>query len=96
VRVLADAFDELDLPDHLVTWDRTLPADLRGGFLALETPHAARLRGALAERGVSTDSRGRYLRFGPAPYLTDDQLRAAMAELGNVARSLPVVGTARS
>ncbi len=31
----------------------------------------------LAEDGVMTDARGRYLRLGPAPYLTDDQLTRA-------------------
>jgi kynureninase len=28
-----------------------------------------------------TDSRGRYLRLGPAPYLTDAQLELAVAAL---------------
>jgi kynureninase len=34
---------------------------------------------------VASDSRGRYLRLGPAPYLSDDQLREAVARLGSVA-----------
>ena len=31
-----------------------------------------------------TDSRGKYLRFGPAPYLSDEQLEKAIATLGEL------------
>ncbi|HVK30397.1 MAG TPA: hypothetical protein VM575_18805 [Nocardioides sp.] len=82
--VLADAFDALDLPEALVTRDRVTPAEGFGGFLALSSPHATELQAALAQRGVHTDSRGQHLRIGPAPYLSDDQLTAAMAALGEV------------
>jgi len=83
--VLAEAFDALDLPASLVTRDRDTPRTQFGGFLTLTSPAAERLRVALAERGVSTDSRGDSLRFGPAPYLCDDQLLAAMDALKQVA-----------
>jgi kynureninase len=82
--VLTRAFDELGTPDHVITRDRTAPLTDVGGFLALRTPHALRLQQALAARGVSTDSRGHVLRFGPAPYLADAQLEAAIATLGDV------------
>ena len=49
-----------------------------GGFLALEVPDAEEVRRRLADEGVLTDSRGRHLRLGPAPYLTDDQLERAV------------------
>jgi kynureninase len=55
-----------------------------GGFLALEVPDAEEVSRRLAEEGVMTDSRGRYLRLGPAPYVSDDQLARA-AELVAVA-----------
>jgi kynureninase len=59
----------------------------QGGFLALRTPHAAEYqRALLAGHGVLTDSRGDVLRLGPAPYLGDAQLDAAVAALGAVAR----------
>lgn len=86
--LLTSAFDDLDLPDDVVTRDRETPADGFGGFLTLFTPQAAQLQAALAERGVLTDSRGPHLRFGPAPYLTDEQLAAAMAVLGEVATAV--------
>lgn len=83
--LLADAFDDLGLPDDLVTRDRATPADGFGGFLALRSPRAAELREALAGRGVHVDHRGRHLRLGPAPYLSDEQLLEAVAHLGEVA-----------
>lgn len=83
--LLAAAFDELDLPERLATRDRETAPEGFGGFLTVLSPRAAELQAALAERGVRTDSRGRHLRFGPAPYLSDEQLRAAMAALGEVA-----------
>jgi kynureninase len=48
-----------------------------GGFLSLEVDDAEETSRRLAEEGVMTDFRGRRLRLGPAPYLTDDQLLAA-------------------
>jgi kynureninase len=56
-----------------------------GGFLALQIANADELNRRLAEQGVMTDSRGRYLRLGPAPYLSDDQLAAAVRALRSVA-----------
>ncbi|HEX6420188.1 MAG TPA: hypothetical protein VFZ77_16935, partial [Acidimicrobiales bacterium] len=59
-----------------------------GGFLALRTPHAASLTRALAVRGVSADWRGDVLRLGPAPYLADAQLEAAVGALGDAVGEL--------
>ncbi|MQA63076.1 MAG: aminotransferase class V-fold PLP-dependent enzyme [Actinophytocola sp.] len=84
VGLLARTFDELDLPEDMATRDRSVPREACGGFLALRCRDALGLQRALAERGVSTDSRGRYLRFGPAPYLSDAQLTDAMTALGDV------------
>jgi kynureninase len=88
VGLLAELFDALDLPEPLVARDRALPLAGTGGFLALTAPRAGELSRRLAQRGVATDHRGDVLRLGPAPYLADDQLREAMAILGEVAREL--------
>lgn len=82
--LLAQDFDALDIPDDVATRDRSRPRTAFGGFLTIHTPHAARWQEELAGRGVATDSRGNHLRFGPAPYLREDQLHAAMAALGEV------------
>src|SRR5690606_9619127 len=80
--VLAAGFDALGVDDRLATRDRGTPLGALGGFLALRTPHADRLRQALRDRGVAVDSRGEVLRLGPAPYLSDAQLEAGIAALG--------------
>lgn len=84
VGLLIDTFRELDLDPRVVRLLGEVPADRRGGFLALAAPEAGRFCAALKERGVMTDSRGATLRFGPAPYLCDDQLTAAMRALADV------------
>jgi kynureninase len=83
VALLRDSFDALDLPAHVIS-RRNVPLTSLGGFLALEAPNAAQLQQQLTQRGVHCDARGNILRLGPAPYLTDTQLRAAIAALGEV------------
>jgi kynureninase len=89
VDLLAARFDALGAPDDLVTRDRATPLERYGAFLALRTPVAGDLQAALAARGVMTDSRGSWLRLGPAPYLADEQLDEAVELLGEALRSLP-------
>jgi kynureninase len=84
IEVLTREFDALGVPDGVITRDRATPVSAFGGFLALETPDASGLQAALRERDVSADSRGRFLRLGPAPYLSDSQLEAAVGVLGEV------------
>ncbi|HEY8547315.1 MAG TPA: hypothetical protein VIL36_19775, partial [Acidimicrobiales bacterium] len=88
VGLMAEVFDALGVPDDVVTRDRSTPVEGLGGFLALESPHAARLDEELRRRGVHIDTRGRYLRLGPAPYLADAQLEAAVAALGDAVTAL--------
>jgi kynureninase len=83
---LASAFDSLDLDPAAATRDRAIPLGEIGGFLALRSPLAASLARELHARDVMIDTRGEVLRFGPAPYLSDAQLRGAMGALGEVVR----------
>ena len=82
---LAERFDALGLDPAVVTRDRTTPLEQLGGFLALAAPRAAELSRALRVRGVLADTRRDTLRLGPAPYLSDIQLDAAVELLGEVA-----------
>lgn len=85
VGVLRDAVDALDAPAAVLS--RTdVPLGALGGFLALRSPHASTLVRELARRGVYTDARGDVLRLGPAPYLSDAQLRDAVLALGEAVR----------
>ena len=83
VERLSVAFDRLDAdPSRIRRPD--VAGDQLGGFLTLVSPEAGPLHDGLRERGVATDYRGSYLRFGPAPYLCDRQLDDAMGLLGEV------------
>jgi kynureninase len=94
VGLLAARFDAIGAPDHVITRDRAGSLRDFGGFLALRTPHAGALCAALRARGVRTDSRGRYLRFGPAPYLSDAQLATAMDALAAELAGSGLIGPA--
>jgi kynureninase len=87
VGLLRTAIDDLDLPAHLLTRP-DLPLDQLAGFLALKSRHAAQIQRELGRRQISTDVRGDFLRLGPAPYLSDEQLRDAVAGLHEVVRTL--------
>jgi kynureninase len=77
VGLLKRAFESLDI-DPAVARVEPLPENRRAGFLALRCARADDLSNALRVRGVLTDFRGDLLRLGPAPYLSDDQLRDAV------------------
>jgi kynureninase len=87
VGVLAAAFDALDLDPGVIARDRTVPLSELGGFLALRAPKAAEIVERLRARGVYADSRGDVLRLGPAPYLSDQQLKEGVEALRQVAHS---------
>ncbi len=88
VGVLAEAFDALDLPPAVMSRDSETPLDRVAGFLALRATQAGEISRALRARDVYTDFRGDVLRLGPAPYLTDGQLRDAVGALGEVVAAL--------
>lgn len=87
VALLKEAFERLDLDPRVARID-ALPADARGGFLAIHTPHAAAAATELRKQDVSVDARGTILRAGPAPFVRDDQLLDGMSAIGAVLRAL--------
>lgn len=86
VGLLRDEFLALDLDPTLARLESDVPMDERGGFLALECGDADGLFHTLLDGGVRTDYRGSILRFGPAPYLSDQQIRDAIGVLGEAVR----------
>ena len=86
IRRLAMAVDALDLDPSVLSRDRSVSLERKGGFLALETPFAGEFACSLRGRGVYADDRGTLLRLGPAPYVADAQLDEAVATLHEVAR----------
>jgi len=87
VGLLAREFDALDADPNLLRRDRGVPIEKVGGFLVLESPKAGEISAELRRRGVFTDFRDKSLRLGPAPYLSDQQLRDAVGVLGDVLSS---------
>ena len=85
---LVERFDAADLDRRVVDRDRSVPLERIAGFLVLRSPRARDVAARLAERGVFTDARGEALRLGPAPYLSDRQLRDAVSILAEVVREL--------
>ena len=83
VGLLKAEFERLDISPARARIEQ-MPDDRRGGFLAIRIPDARDIAHRLHERSVYVDARGDLLRVGPAPYLRDDQLRDAMAALGEV------------
>jgi len=89
IAFLAERFDTLDLDPAVIDRDRSVPVDELGGFLALESPRAGELRRALFARGIFSDHRDTTLRLGPAPYLDDRQIGAAIDALAAAVREVP-------
>jgi kynureninase len=85
--ILASGFDALDLDPSVIDRDRAVSLDEIGGFLALRCPRAGEIAEGLRARGVLTDFRGDRLRLGPAPYVSDEQLAASIAALGETVRA---------
>ena len=83
VGLLASSCAALDL-DPSIARVEEIPAERRAGFLAIRSPRAADLVRALRQVAVFADARGDTLRLGPAPYLTDDQLREAVDKLSRL------------
>jgi len=84
--LLLSRFDALDLPADFIGRDHTVSQPLRGGFIALKSPHATTLTSALHAQQFYCDSRGGIMRLGPAPYLSDRQLHNAMDIFSTVAK----------
>ena len=88
IRRLAAGVDALDPDPRVLSRDRAVRLSRRGGFLTMESPVAGEICCKLRGRGVYADYRGRVLRLGPAPYVTDEQLDEAVAVLGDAARAV--------
>ena len=83
VGLLEREFAALDV-DPSVARIEPVPPDRRAGFLAIRTARAFDLARALRQRAVFADARGDILRLGPAPYVSGEQIRAAIATLSRL------------
>ena len=83
VGLLEREFAALDVDPSVARIESVRP-DRRAGFLAIRTPRALHVARALRQHAVFADARGEILRLGPAPYVSDDQIRAAIATLSRL------------
>jgi len=60
----------------------------RGAFVTVHHPEAGRLAQLLGQRGVVVDARGQGLRFGPAPYLTNEEIDEGVGRALELQREL--------
>ncbi len=81
VGMLRSLFLEKDFNPEHIKFTHNEPLSSNGGFLSLTSPFARDLRADLLSRGIFTDARNQILRFGPAPYTTEAQIKAAIEEL---------------
>jgi selenocysteine lyase/cysteine desulfurase len=88
IDLLIDEFDKLELDPKIIKRDTTVSPENIAGFLVLYSEFVGKISEKLKERNVWTDYRGNVLRFGPAPYISDEQIKEAMKILGNVVLNL--------
>lgn len=81
IALLQHAFLEFDLNPEQIQLDSAVPLDRRAGFITFYSNHANLLARTLKAAGIHCDSRGKVLRFGPAPYLSNQQCMSAMEGL---------------
>jgi kynureninase len=65
-----------------------VPPAERAGFVAIHMPQAASVVAGLRRRGCFADHRGVTLRLGPAPYVSDEQLRTGVAHIADLVRGV--------
>ncbi len=78
-RHLLQRFELLDFDPDVIHATATLPA--LGGFVSFQSLYAKDICSKLRDRGVHTDYRGRWLRIGPAPYVSLEQIDDAIDAL---------------
>ncbi|MFT7684817.1 MAG: kynureninase [Candidatus Azotimanducaceae bacterium] len=83
IGILRNSFDALDCDKNIIQ-RADVPLESIAGFLSLKTNQAASIQKMLKERSIWTDQRDGFLRFGPAPYLSELQLKDAMLALGEL------------
>jgi kynureninase len=81
---MIEEFDMLDLDPGIIKRDINVSRENIAGFLVLYTETAGKISDKLKEKNVWTDYRGNVLRFGPAPYISDEQIKEAMKILNKI------------
>lgn len=84
---IIEEYDSLKLHDLGVGLTTSRHEHERGGFISFVHNHAQELSKRLRANNVWTDVRGKYVRFGPAPYITEREIEQAMKILKTLLQS---------
>lgn len=88
IALLQSTFLGLDLDPKTILLDTNTPLQARAGFITFNSSQADILCAQLNKSGVHCDNRGQVLRFGPAPYLSDQQCQDAITALGDEVKAI--------
>ncbi len=88
VSLLANEFDKIDADPKIIYRNKKTHIKNIGGFLVLYSSFAGDISLQLKKEGVWTDYRGNNLRLGPAPYLSDDQLKESVSILMQIIKKI--------
>jgi len=83
--ILRESFFSADFDSNVI---KLSDAKNTAGFQTFISPYAGKFSTELRKYNVFSDSRGDFLRFGPAPYLSDNQLRKAIDYLKEISNNL--------
>lgn len=83
IGILRQHFDDQNYDKSIIS-RADVPIESIAGFLSLRTNRAESIQKALKKRGIWTDQRDGFLRLGPAPYVSDLQLKDAILALGEL------------
>ena len=83
--VLQEEFYKYDFDSQIISITNVKE---RAGFMTFLTPHAEKIYAELKKMNILTDYRGNFLRFGPAPYLSDIQLKDSIFALSKIIQLL--------
>lgn len=84
IKLLAKLFDAYDFNPNIIRKENNDDLSLSGGFFVLITEYSSQINRELFKRNIFSDFRENHLRFGPAPYVTGEQLTFAMSELNEI------------
>jgi kynureninase len=86
IKTLISEFEKWDLNPEIIRIDKSVSGDKIAAFLAFKSERAGEIHEKLKSACVLTDFRADNLRFGPAPYHSDNQLKESINILAEIVK----------
>ena len=84
--IIAQTFVQMDLDPEVIALSTSV--EFMGGFISFRAPQAREIQARMRDIGVICDHKNNYLRLGPAPYLSDEQVLDCIEAMAEAVRSL--------